>query len=117
MPALIQMMNNETVIKMQTHAASTAINFVKGLIDEEEEEEVETTNTSKTIMLIYAKDLFNTLTNLLKKAMIENYEPLQEEVLNLLSVTATLIENDFSQYYSTFMPMMVEILQNIGTTT
>ena len=49
--------------------------------------------------------------------MVENYEPLQEEVMNLLSLTATLIDQDFAVYYSEFMPMMLEILTKVGMTT
>lgn len=38
-------------------------------------------------------------------------------MLNLISVTATLIDKDFSPFYNTFIPMMTEILTNIGMTS
>ena len=57
------------------------------------------------------------MTILLKKSMQTNYEPMQEEVLNLLSCIANIIEKDFAPYYTIFMPMMLEILTNVGMTT
>ena len=68
-------------------------------------------------MNIYAKNLFASLINLLKLSMTQNYEPLQEEVMNLLSMTASIIEKDFAPYYTQFMPLMLEILNNVGVTT
>lgn len=41
------------------------------------------------------------------------YEPLQEEVLNLLNVAATLIEEEFSKYFTKFIPLMLSILENV----
>jgi hypothetical protein len=115
MPMFINMMTKETLIKIQTHAVSTTINFTQGLINEEEGEKEETNKNTK-IMNTYAQSLFTTLANLLKKAMQDNYEPLQEEVLSLLSTTASIMEKDFTSYYSVFMPMMLEILNNVGMT-
>lgn len=42
MPVLMAMMNNETLLKIQTHTVSTIINFARGLLAEDEDEE--TTN-------------------------------------------------------------------------
>lgn len=112
MPVLLKIMNEETIIKLQCHAVSTLINFAKGLVNQDEETE-DTTKPSK-IMETYSRDIFASLVNLLKKAMQENYEPLQEEVMNLLSVVATIIETEFAKYYNDFMPMMMQILTNVG---
>jgi hypothetical protein len=49
--------------------------------------------------------------------MQESYEPLQEEVLNLLSISASIMDKDFHAYYEMFMPMMLEILANVGMST
>lgn len=37
--------------------------------------------------------------------------------MNLLSVTASIIEGEFSKYFNEFMPMMMQILKNIGMQT
>jgi hypothetical protein len=97
MPVLMKMMTSETSIKIQTHVVSTLINFSKGLLNDEEEEEE--TNGSQ-IMEIYSQSLFENLVMLLKKGMDSQYEPLQEEVMNLLSVVATLIDKEFSKFYN-----------------
>ena len=102
MPVLIQMMTNESLIKLQTQAVSTVINFVKGLTQEDDEEGSNTTG----VLEIYSANLFENLVNLLKKGMNENYEPLQEEVMSLLSVSASLIDKEFAKYFLTLMPMM-----------
>ena len=35
--------------------------------------------------------------------------------MNLLSAVAQLIEKDFSKYYDSLMPLMMQILSNIGS--
>ena len=76
MPVLIKMMNEEALIKMQTHAVSTVINFANGLHSEEDEEEGEEDNNNTEIIKIYSSNLFESLINLLKKGIEQNYEPL-----------------------------------------
>lgn len=76
MPVLIKMMNEEALIKMQTHAVSTVINFANGLHSEEDEEEGEEENNNTEIIKIYSTNLFESLINLLKKGIEQNYEPL-----------------------------------------
>jgi hypothetical protein len=63
------------------------------LNEEGEDEEESTTTTGQKIMENYQVQLFQTLVTLLKKGIDTNYEPLQEEVMNLLSVVADLIQN------------------------
>lgn len=99
MPVLMKMMTSETTIKIQTHVVSTIINFAKGLLNEDEDEE-EDTNASSKVMEVYSQNLFENLVVLLKKGMDENYEPLQEEVMNLLAVVATLIDKEFAKFYN-----------------
>jgi hypothetical protein len=78
-------------LKIQTQAVLSLESFVQGLI-EEDDAEIEDTKKSSEIMLLYADQLFNSLEVNLKKAITQNYEPLQEHVLNLLNATASLIE-------------------------
>lgn len=74
MPVLLKMMAQENLIKIQTHAVSAVINFVRGFNDEEEEEE--TGVTGQKIMENYQVELFQTLVVLLKKGIDTSYEPL-----------------------------------------
>lgn len=105
MPVLMKMMNEETLIKMKCHTVSTVINFAKGLINDENDDEEGTIGGDK-VMQLYSEQLFESLVVLLKKAIDENYEPLQEEVMSLLSVVAALIEKEFSKFYNVLMPLM-----------
>lgn len=75
MPVLMKMMAQETLIKVQTHAVSTVINFARGLNNEDEEEEDNGVNGQK-IMENYQAELFQGLVVLLKKGIDTNYEPL-----------------------------------------
>lgn len=104
MPVLLKMIREEALIKVQTHVVSTIINFAKGLVEGEEEEDE--TVDGKAIMEGYSTDLFECLVTLLKRGIDESYEPLQEEVMALLSVVASLIEDKFSKYYGNLMPLM-----------
>jgi len=108
MPVLLKMMNEEQLIKMQTHAVSTVINFANGLHsgdDEDGGEDGDATDNTE-IIKIYSQSLFETLVSLLKKGVEQNYEPLQEETMNLLSVVAQLIEKEFAKYYNVLVPIM-----------
>jgi hypothetical protein len=115
MPVLLKMMATEPLIKMQTHAVSTVINFANGLHNEDDEEDEGASCDNSSIIKIYSDQLFEILVDLLKKGIDSNYEPLQEEVMNLLSAVAQLIEKEFSKYFSVLIPLMMQILLNVGT--
>ena len=57
------------------------------------------------------------LGNLLKSSINSQFAPLQEEVLDLLSIMSSLIEAEFLPYYKVLMPMMMEILTQAPSTT
>lgn len=92
------------------------INLTRGLI-QEDENEINETQKSSEILNLYSDALFSSLIDNLKAGISEKYEPLQEEVLNLLNVSATLIEDQFAKYFSSFMPLMIEILENVESKT
>ena len=60
--------------------------------------------------------MFEGLVVLLKKGIDEAYEPLQEEVMNLLSVVASIIGGEFAKFYTQLMPMMMQILTGVAMT-
>ena len=111
-PVLLNMISTEKILKLQTHAISCMINFTQGLI-QEDDNEINDTKKSSEILTLYADQLFSSLHENLRKGIQEKYEPLQEEVMNLLNVSATLIEEHFAKYFAKFMPLMVEILDNV----
>ena len=111
-PALLSIIKEEKILKIRTHAISCMINFTRGLI-QEDENEINETQKSSDILNLYSDALFESLITNLQSGIQENYEPLQEEVLNLLNVSATLIEESFAKYFSSFMPLMIEILDKV----
>lgn len=64
-------------------------------------------------MALYSDQLYTTLITNLEQGILEKYEPLQEEVMNLLNVSATLIEEHFGKHFRRFLPLMINILHNI----
>ena len=63
------MMSSEEMVKVQAHAVSATINFVKGLSDEGEDDNEDEIQNSSKILLEYTADLFNTLATLLQKSI------------------------------------------------
>lgn len=115
-PALLNIIQNETTLKVQTHGISCMINFTSGLI-QEDENEIDDTKKSSEILNLYSDSIFTSLITNLEKGIQQKYEPMQEEVMNLLNISATLIEDQFSKYFSKFMPLMIEILDNVESKT
>ena len=68
-------------------------------------------------MMAYFDPLFKSLVHNLTKAVDENYEPMQEQVMNLLNASATLIEEKFVDYFNQFMPLMEKIIDNVESKT
>lgn len=58
----------------------------------------------------------NCLVTLFPKSLAENCYPLQEEILNVLSIVAVAIGENFSNYYNVFMPGLKDLLMNIPMT-
>ena len=92
------------------------MNFVQGLI-EEDENEIEETKKSSDIMMLYADQLFAGLIGLLATAVQANHEAMLVQVLDLLNSTAGLIEEEFGKYFGQIMPLLREILDNVEGTT
>ena len=111
-PHLLKITEEEKCLKIVTQSIYCLNSFAAGLI-QEDDAEIEETKKSGEVMMLYADQLLTSLTNNLKKAIQENYEPMQEQVLNLLNVTASLIEEKFATYFPHFMPLLNEILENV----
>jgi len=92
------------------------VNFVQGLI-EEDENEIEETKKSSDIMMLYADNVISYLIELLSTAVQANNEAMLEQVLDLLNSTAGLIEEEFGKYFGRIMPLLQEILANVEGST
>jgi hypothetical protein len=112
LPLLIKMMTEEQLIKSVSQTVSCAVNFVRGLIngDEEELEEAQL-EENKALLIGYSEQLVNVISVLLQRSIAENYAPLQEETLALLSCLAEVLSEKFADHYTKFMPGLKQILQ------
>jgi len=115
LPVLINLMMNEQNQKMRTQATSVVLNVVQGMVNEAENEEDDV--DGREILKPFVADLLRALVELLKHSIQSKYEPLQSEVLNVLHSVCSVILADFGVYFNDFMPMMKEILSNVGNIT
>lgn len=83
-------------------------NFFIDLLNHEEESKV---------ILLYSDEIMSCLMNLFSKSLSENCYPLQEEILNVLSMIASVIGDNFSNYYNVFMPGLKQLLMSLPMTT
>lgn len=117
MPALMNLMEKETELKMQTQATAAMTSMVRGLIDEETAEDSEINVANKKLLLPYADLMVVRLQTLFGKAIETKYSPLQEEVLSTLSCFASVMDSAFAPYYGSFMPGLISILETTKSET
>ncbi|CDW84107.1 importin beta- [Stylonychia lemnae] len=110
---LVKLMQDEQLIKLRKQATSAMVNFVRGLINEEDDVEDKSHLVNAQVLEPYADDLVNTISMLFEQSLQSNYPPLQEEVLGLLSCLANVLETKFAQYYGRFMPGLKQILATV----
>jgi hypothetical protein len=107
MKAILGLLYNEnTHIKIKTRAVSCLINFSRELLNHADH---------KALLDNYVNDIMKNLVGLFEVGMAKEYYPLIEEVLSILSILAELLGEKFSQYYSTFMPGLKNLLASLGS--
>ncbi|GMM33500.1 Pse1 protein [Saccharomycopsis crataegensis] len=94
LPALISKLTNESVPRVQTHAAAALVNFSE--------------NASKDILEPYLDDLLTNLLTLLQGP----HRYVQEQVLTTIAIVADAAETKFIKYYDTLMPLLFNVLQS-----
>lgn len=106
---LIACMKIEYPTRLLTQLASCMINYTKGLLSAEETD-------LKVCFKPYIPVLMQNFYNILQEGMRTGCNPLLQETLNALSIIATVLQSDFSEYYSYFMPSLLSIIQANVTT-
>lgn len=94
LPALIGMLTNKFVPRVQTHAAAALVNFSE--------------NASKEVLEPYLDLLLNNLLVLLNSP--KRY--VQEQVLTTIAIIADSAEKKFATYYDTLMPLLISVLRS-----
>ncbi len=93
LPALISRLTNDSVERVQTHAAAALVNFSE--------------HATQSIMEPYLDDLLNNLLNLLQS----NKLYVQEQALTTIAFIAEAAEKKFIKYYDTLMPLLLNVLK------
>lgn len=93
LPALISKLTNQSVFRVQAHAAAALVNFSEA--------------ASKEVLEPYLDDLLNNLLILLQSP--KRY--VQEQVLTTIAIIADAAEKKFIRYYDTLMPMLTDVLR------
>lgn len=83
------------------------MSFLRGLLNKDQDEDEAT-----ELLLPYAKQLLDTLSQLFNASLKLNHFPLQEESLSSLSLLATILDKDFANYYPLIMPGLKQIIQD-----
>lgn len=104
-------------MKVKAHAVGCLVHFAQGLIQEDDTELTEAKKSGE-IMQAYSDDLAQVIIANLTLSVEAGYEPLQEQSIDLLNVSASLLEDQFAKHFNTFMPLFAQILKNVeaGTT-
>lgn len=113
MNCLFKMVSSEQFIKSKAQAVSATINFVRGLIEPEEgglEIDEEELTKHKSVLEPYIENLVLMISSMLELSIAQNYMPLIEETLGLLTVMAEVLTDQFAGLYSKFMPGLKQIL-------
>ena len=84
--------------------------------DDDEDDDDDTSKKSK-LLEIYIGDLIVLLSEIFNISITENYQPLQTQVLALLSHIANVLEEKFAPHYNTFMPGLMKLLEVIPSET
>ncbi|KAH3667090.1 hypothetical protein WICMUC_005437, partial [Wickerhamomyces mucosus] len=92
-PALVSRLNNQTVPRVQAHAAAALVNFSE--------------NATKEVLEPYLDDLLTNLLTLLQSP--KRY--VQEQVLTTIAIIADAAEQKFVKYYDTLMPLLINVLK------
>lgn len=92
-PALVSKLTNQSVPRVQAHAAAALVNFSE--------------NATKEVLEPYLDDLLTNLLTLLQSP--KRY--VQEQVLTTIAIVADAAEQKFIKYYDTLMPLLINVLK------
>lgn len=94
LPALISKLTNDSVPRVQTHAAAALVNFSE--------------NATNQILEPYLDDLLNNLLTMLQGP----HRYVQEQVLTTIAIVADAAQSKFIKYYDTLMPLLFNVLES-----
>jgi hypothetical protein len=109
LPALAQLMSDkESSIRVKTQSCNSLVEFLKGLINEE--------NSAK-LLTNFTADLVKLLSQLFEYSLKESYSPLQEASLSALSLLSNILEKEFAPFYDQLMPGLKKLFFGLNAQT
>jgi importin-5 len=102
LPIATQLISNSQHSKLRLRGISLCISFMKELLAFDEE---------KDCVLPFMPDLMQAVVVEFEQSVGNNNLDLMEEVLNLLSIIAGIMEENFVQYYANIMPGLIKLLE------
>ncbi|QLQ77784.1 hypothetical protein HG537_0A00310 [Torulaspora globosa] len=93
LPALISKLTNESIDRVQTHAAAALVNFSE--------------HANQAILEPYLDSLLTNLLTLLQSSKLY----VQEQALTTIAFIAEAAEKKFIKYYDTLMPQLINVLK------
>lgn len=96
---LIELMSEDTIMKLKTQATQTMLNFCRGMVaDEEDDNSFDGSETLKQ----YIAPILQALGTNLDLGIQQKCEQLQNESLSLISTIADVVGSSFDQYFNVF---------------
>ena len=113
LPGLAKLLtNNEKSLRVKTKACEALNEFLAGLLSKNK-------NIEQNIKLLspYINELVSFITNLFENSLNINYEPLQKNSLECLSLLANIHEKHFAPYYEKIMPGLKKLYFHLKAET
>ena len=109
LPALAQLMSDkESSIRVKTQSCNALVEFLRGLVSEE--------NSAK-VLSNFTADLVKLLSQLFEYSLKESYSPLQEASLSALSLLSNILEKEFAPFYGQLMPGLKKLFFGLNAQT
>ena len=112
LPALAKLLSNEKSLRVKSMASLVLNKFLEGLITKNKNKE-----DNIQILKPYINDLINLILNIFEESLTINYEPLQKNCLDCISLLANIHENNFGDFYSKIMSGLKKLYYNLEAKT
>ena len=94
LPGLAKLLTDEKSIRVKSEACLAVNNFLAGLITKNKNAE-----NNMQILKPYITQLIDLILKLFEESLNINYEPLQKNSLDCISLLSNIHENNFGDYY------------------
>ena len=112
LPGLAKLLNNEKSLRVKSEACLAINNFLAGLITTNKNAE-----NNMQILKPYIAELIELILKVFEESLNINYEPLQKNSLDCISLLSNIHENNFGEYYPKIMSGLKKLYLNLDAKT